>query len=424
MAYSIEVAPGGHLGAREGKGRLPAGGPAERMGMALRSQEEMALATVFARALKNVIALTPPRIRAPGPLRRRSSPSTPRDASVPVVPCCACCSSRVLPEILGASAGPAVYLASKRFSGGLGITSIQGLKDWFAQMHLGELEVELDEERVLVKLEPLPAAASSCRRTARPCATSSAASSTACSRASRAPTCSPRRRSAGASATRCASSRATAASRSATCITRTASTPRRSGACWASWPTRPRWRSTTCASRANAASTRPTTRSPGCSTSATCASAPPSSSPRAERHGRKVAFVMLDLDGFGAVNKRAGRDAGDEVLCHWAAALTAQLRELRPRVPLRRRRVPARAAGDGRAAGRRGPGARAGRYAAAGRGGRRRAARAQRVRRRRQLPGRRPDASEELVAKAATTMYTARAGGEGRIAFYSRPPRR
>jgi hypothetical protein len=31
---------------------------------------------------------------------------------------------------------------------------------------------------------------------------------------------------------------------------------------------------------------------------------------------------------------------------------------------------------------------------------------------------------EELVAKAATTMYTARAGGSGRIAFYSHPPRR
>jgi hypothetical protein len=28
------------------------------------------------------------------------------------------------------------------------------------------------------------------------------------------------------------------------------------------------------------------------------------------------------------------------------------------------------------------------------------------------------------VAKAATTMYAARAGGPGRVAFYSRPPRR
>ena len=47
---------------------------------------------------------------------------------------------------------------------------------------------------------------------------------------------------------------------------------------------------------------------------------------RAERHGRNVAFVMLDLDGFTEVNETAGRAAGDEVLRHWAAALTAQLR--------------------------------------------------------------------------------------------------
>jgi diguanylate cyclase (GGDEF)-like protein len=32
-------------------------------------------------------------------------------------------------------------------------------------------------------------------------------------------------------------------------------------------------------------------------------------------------------------------------------------------------------------------------------------------------------AVEELVAKAATTMYTARAGGKGRVGFYSSPPR-
>ena len=47
---------------------------------------------------------------------------------------------------------------------------------------------------------------------------------------------------------------------------------------------------------------------------------------RAERYGRKVAFAMLDLDDFRAVNETVGREGGDEVLCHWAAALTAQLR--------------------------------------------------------------------------------------------------
>ena len=35
---------------------------------------------------------------------------------------------------------------------------------------------------------------------------------------------------------------------------------------------------------------------------------------------------MIDLDDFTVVNESAGREAGDEVLRHWAAALTAQLR--------------------------------------------------------------------------------------------------
>ena len=59
----------------------------------------------------------------------------------------------VLPEVLGENAGPTIYLAAKRFSSGLGVTSIQSLKDWFHEMHLGDLEVEIDEERVLVKLQ-------------------------------------------------------------------------------------------------------------------------------------------------------------------------------------------------------------------------------------------------------------------------------
>ena len=44
-------------------------------------------------------------------------------------------------------------------------------------------------------------------------------------------------------------------------------------------------------------------------------------------------------------------------------------------------------------------------------------------RRRRHLPAGRHAALEDLVAKAATTMYAARAGGSGRVAFYSHPPR-
>lgn len=47
---------------------------------------------------------------------------------------------------------------------------------------------------------------------------------------------------------------------------------------------------------------------------------------RAERFGRKIAFALIDIHGFDTVSELAGRDGCDEVLCHWAAALTAQLR--------------------------------------------------------------------------------------------------
>ena len=58
----------------------------------------------------------------------------------------------LLPEVLGANSGAILYVAAKRFSGNLELQSIQDLKSWFATMMLGELEVELDEEKVLVKL--------------------------------------------------------------------------------------------------------------------------------------------------------------------------------------------------------------------------------------------------------------------------------
>ena len=120
--------------------------------MALRSQEEVSLATVFARTLRSVIALTTSEERRVWPDAGEVLRSTPADVTAPAS-LVRLLQFAILPEILGESAGPAIYLAAKRTSRDLGITSIQGLKDWFAQMKLGELEVELDEERVLVKLQ-------------------------------------------------------------------------------------------------------------------------------------------------------------------------------------------------------------------------------------------------------------------------------
>jgi diguanylate cyclase (GGDEF)-like protein len=143
---------------------------------------------------------------------------------------------------------------------------------------------------------------------------------------------------------------------------------------------------------------------------------------RAERHGRTVAFVMLDLDDFGAVNETAGREAGDEVLRHWAAALTAQLRScdlvcrygadefllvlpetadqeadaVLARVFATMQELAVETEGRSIALS-----ATAG-VASFPRDGR---------------------SAEELVAKATTTMYTARTSGPGRVAFYSGPPR-
>ena len=58
----------------------------------------------------------------------------------------------VVPRVLGANARSVLYLAAKDYSRDLDLGSIQSLKDWFAEMDLGEVEIELDEEKVLVKL--------------------------------------------------------------------------------------------------------------------------------------------------------------------------------------------------------------------------------------------------------------------------------
>jgi diguanylate cyclase (GGDEF)-like protein len=143
---------------------------------------------------------------------------------------------------------------------------------------------------------------------------------------------------------------------------------------------------------------------------------------RAQRYGRKVAFVMLDLDDFREVNETAGRAGGDEVLCHWAAALTAQLRSCdlvcRYGADEFLLVLPETAELQADAALERVLGAM--QLLAVETGGHEFALTASTGVASFPDDGR---TAEELVAKAATTMYTARAGGKGRVAFYSGPPR-
>ncbi len=119
--------------------------------MAIRSREELTLADLFAHTLGNLIALT-------GPEEQRVAPTAQQileapDGEVCIQPALFRLMQLVLlPEVLGANSGPILYVAAKRFSGSLELQSIQDLKSWFATMMLGELEVELDEEKVLVKL--------------------------------------------------------------------------------------------------------------------------------------------------------------------------------------------------------------------------------------------------------------------------------
>ena len=78
--------------------------------MALRSQEEVSLAGVFARTLRSVIALTTSEERRVWPDAGEVLASTPADAAAPAS-LVRLLQFTILPEFLGESAGPAIYLA-------------------------------------------------------------------------------------------------------------------------------------------------------------------------------------------------------------------------------------------------------------------------------------------------------------------------
>jgi diguanylate cyclase (GGDEF)-like protein len=388
--------------------------------MALRSREEMSLATVFARTLRNVIALTTTEEQRAWPTVEQILGSTPAESTAPAV-FVRIVQFAILPEILGASAGPAIYLASKRFSRDLDIRSIQGLKEWFQEMHLGELEVEVDEERVLVKLS------------------------------------------------RCLSCQLLPANGTAVCdlergiidgvlesITGTEVLTKET-LCWGLGdtvcqfegysgeqagylyrengfnPEAQRRLLRQLAEQAEVALDNLRLANErrereihdeltGLFNFRHLRERASFELARGERYGRKVAFAILDLDDFHAVNETAGREGGDEVLRQWAATLTAQLRScdlvcrygadefllvmpetaeqevdtILERVLSATRQLAVRVGAHTFTL-----------TASAGVA---------------MFPGDGTTA-EELVAKAATTMYAARAAGEGRIGFYSRPPR-
>ena len=386
--------------------------------MAVRSKEELSLASVFMHTLSNLLALTAaeePR-SWPTPAQLAAAPQHDLVAS-PVL--FRMLQLAVLPEVLGENAGPTIYLAAKRFSSALELTSIQALKDWFQEMHLGDLEVEIDEERVLVKLQHcltcygLPAVGSPLCDFERGLVDGALEGITGTEVLTKETMCW------GLGDTVCQFEGY--ASEAAGYLYREdgyhPEAQRRLLSVIAQ-------QSEVALDNLNLIAERRAqeTRDPltGLYNFRHLREHVAAEIARAGRYGRHITFVMLDLDGFQKVNDEGGREAGDEILRHWAAALTAQLRgadlvcrygadefllvlpetaeqqadsalvrvlgamhELSVQVDDREYVLTA-AAGvsifpdDGKMV-------------------------------------------EELVAKAATTMFTARATGKGKFAFYSTP---
>ena len=232
----------------------------------------------------------------------------------------------VLPQVFGASTGAVLYLAAKRFSPELDLRSIQALKDWFARMQLGELEVAARRGAGVGQAQPLSHVPSACRLLAHRSAISSAASSTACSRSSPAPRSSPRRRMCcGLGDTVCQFE---------------GYTGEQAGYLYLENGFHPEAQRRLLAGIADQSAValdnlrllnerrEQETHDPltGLYNFRHGREHAALEIGRAARYGRHVTFVMLDLDDFSRSTPKSAVPGGDEVLAHWAAALTAQLR--------------------------------------------------------------------------------------------------
>jgi diguanylate cyclase (GGDEF)-like protein len=389
---------------------------AERSIMGLRSQEENSLAKVFTRTLRSVLEMTSVEDRRTWPTPAQIVEATPQEAVVPAA-LFRLLQFAILPKLFGESAGPVIYLAAKRFSRELEIHSLQGLRDWFREMQLGELEVELDEERVLVKL----GRCSSCQRLP----------------SGGTPVCDLERGIIDGvlevvAGTEVITKETLCGGLGDTVCQFEGYVGRQPGYLYYENGFHPDLQLRLLGQIADQAEValdnlrllnereehETHDRVTGLMNFRSLRESAAHELSRAARYRRTATFVMLNLDDFHDVNEAFGREGGDEVLRHWAAALTVQVRScdlvcrygadefllvlletadkqadaVLERVLAAMGELSVDVGGTpimltasvGVAS-----------YPEDGR------------------------TTEELVAKAATTMYAARAGGKGRIAFYS-----
>ena len=128
-------------------GVWPAAGRPGEGGSGPAFPEEVSLATVFARALRGVIALTTSEERRVWPDAGEVLRTTPEGATAPAS-LVRLLQFAVLPEILGASAGPAIYLAASAPAATSTSAPSRASRSG-SRVGLGKLEVELEQERVL-----------------------------------------------------------------------------------------------------------------------------------------------------------------------------------------------------------------------------------------------------------------------------------